>query len=81
MANNRHTNSLQDETTRLQDETAFEDGENRDLLVAEFVEENTYSQTTQFRAGGGILDLSPGRIWFEVSAPVGATWTVTVAPL
>lgn len=61
--------------------TAFEDGENRDLLVAEFVDEDAYSQTTQFRAGDGILDLAPGRIWFEVSAPVGATWTVTVAPL
>ena len=61
--------------------TAFDDGDDQDLLVIEIVKENTYSQTTQFRAGDGIFDLAPGRVWFEVSASTGATWTITVAPL
>ena len=61
--------------------TAFEDGEGRELLVIEFVEESTYSQTTQFRAGDGFGDLAPGRVWFEVSASPGDSWSITVAPL
>ena len=62
--------------------TAFEDGEGRELLVFEIVEESTYSQTTQFRAGDGFADdLAPGRVWFEVSASPGDSWSITVAPL
>ena len=60
---------------------ALEDGSGQDLLVNEIVDEATFSQTTQFRAGSGFGDLAPGRVWFEVGVSPGVAWSITVAPL
>ena len=61
---------------------AFGEAPGRTSLVNEVAENNTYSQTTQFRAGSDLFDdLEPGKVWFEVEVDPDATWTITVAPL